>query len=143
MEESTYDKIYGMDLNSYCAVHHTTVEQLISKVKTDIKILKGNFKTEYTGMIPTPLGDEIYTALNKKQKHLDRLLAWKGDKVKFPSRSTVFKILVEREKDRLKESGFIAEPKVPDQKTRRANRYAIGHTEKEFQRLKAEAEELT
>jgi len=74
--DNIYDEVYGMSLDEYCAVHNTTMELLIGKVAKDVEILKENFKKEYTGMLPTPLGDKIYEALEKKRKHLDRLKDW-------------------------------------------------------------------
>ena len=74
--EEDYDKIYGMSLGEYCEAHGIKISDLISKVEKDIEILKANFNKEYTGMIPTPLGDRIYEALDKKRKHLARLQDW-------------------------------------------------------------------
>lgn len=77
--KTEYDDLYGMSLSEYCEKHNTNIEALIEKVSIDLEILKKNFEKEYTGMIPTPLGDRIYASMEKKRKHLMRLQEWKSN----------------------------------------------------------------
>ena len=78
----TYDEIYGMDLDGYCKLQGVTVDGLIQKVEIDIEILKVRLNEEFTIDIKdpkynSPISNTIYSLINKKQKHLNRLKEWK------------------------------------------------------------------
>jgi len=76
----TYDDIYGISIDKYCDEHGLTVDDLIKKVKTDIKILKQNLAEVLKKDLPYPenyLETIIYKTISKKEKHLQHLLDWK------------------------------------------------------------------
>jgi len=76
---ASYQDIYGVSLEEYCQAHGITIEKLIKKVETDIKLLKTRLRDlvnedEY---VVNPLINEVYQVLKKKEKHLKRLKGWK------------------------------------------------------------------
>ncbi len=73
---SEYDLLYGMDLDEYCKAHGVTVAQLVKKTEIDIEILNKRFGKLYTDIVLCPLGRRVYTALQKKMLHRDRLQEW-------------------------------------------------------------------
>ena len=79
-----YDEIYGVDLDTYCKLHGVSVDKLIEKVKTDIKLLQNNL--HYLVWVKNVdvcdlLVREVYYLLQKKEKHLQRLKRWKREEV--------------------------------------------------------------
>ena len=75
----SYDDIYGVSLDNYCAAHGLTPDDLIKKVKTDIDILKANLSKVLAEKRPYPdnyLETVIFKTIKKKEKHLEHLLDW-------------------------------------------------------------------
>ena len=129
--ESRYDILYGMDLDEYCKRQGVSIQGLIKKVEIDIEILKGKFKKEYKGVIPTPLGDEVYTAISKKQKHLERLKEWKQENGGMLSYREVYGNLVAQSLKEASDDETISSEK----KLKRANIYAVKNTVKEYKKI--------
>ena len=78
-----YDELYGVNLDEYCNFHNVEIEDLINKTKKDIFILKRNLnKLIYKDCIPItePIIGSIYELIQKKEKHLKRLIKWKRSK---------------------------------------------------------------
>ena len=78
---TNYYEIYGVTLEEYCKAHDITVDVLIKKVETDIRLLETRLqelvnKDEY---VVNPLINEVFQMLKKKEKHLKRLKGWKRD----------------------------------------------------------------
>ncbi len=80
----TYDELYGIDINDYCLAHNTTIDEIISKSRIDIKLLKNNLKrllnrakgddsVEAAAMI-TP----VHSAIQKKQNHINKMEDWQA-----------------------------------------------------------------
>jgi len=77
-KDISYDDIYGMSISEYCIAHGITVEQLISKTKTDISILKSRLKELVgDGALLCEVGKVVYDNISKKTKHLERLVEWR------------------------------------------------------------------
>ncbi len=75
----SYDDIYGIDLDSYCAAHNTNISQMIEKTDIDIEILKDRMRilmAPYWRDQDTALIGHIYKLLNKKTNHKERLKEW-------------------------------------------------------------------
>jgi hypothetical protein len=77
--EYSYDELYGVDIEEYCKIHNTTLEDLIQKSEIDIELLRKNMGrllqedlTYEEGYITKVLFDLI----KKKQKHVDHLKMW-------------------------------------------------------------------
>jgi hypothetical protein len=75
----SYDEIYGVDLDTYCELHNTSIEQLISKIDIDIEILYRKMKT----LIEVHFMEQdiamlthIYALIKKKTEHKERLRDW-------------------------------------------------------------------
>lgn len=73
---SEYDELYGMNLDEYCEAHGTTLANLIKKTETDIAILKKKLSKEWKGGNLTDLGNRVYSAIQKKEAHKQRLEDW-------------------------------------------------------------------
>jgi len=75
----SYDEIYGIDLDTYCAMHDTTIEKLITKIDIDIDILYAKMKTiidiPFMERDPTML-TYIHALIKKKTEHKERLRDW-------------------------------------------------------------------
>jgi hypothetical protein len=76
----TYDELYGVDLDSYCAAHETTIKHLIEKIDIDIQILNDRMKklmAPYFMEQDNTLINTIHNLIKKKNEHKDRLNDWK------------------------------------------------------------------
>ena len=132
MNDFDYDSIYGMDLDTYCSMHGTTVERLIKKVETDILILRTRFEKLFNVMESDPLHNEIYKSMGKKQKHLERLKNWIGVAERKKTREVIYQELVRAFRSENKENPECHSDTVPDLLSRKANQYAIKNTNPEF-----------
>ena len=75
----SYDEIYGIDLDTYCAMHDTTIEKLISKIDIDIDILMVQMKKiidiDFRIHDSTKL-TYLHSLIKKKSDHKERLYDW-------------------------------------------------------------------
>jgi hypothetical protein len=79
----TYDDIYGITIDEYCAAHNLTLDDLIYKTKIDIKLLKDNLAAVLKEQRPYPenyIETIIFQTIKKKEKHLEHLLDWNQNK---------------------------------------------------------------
>ncbi len=79
----SYDEIYGVNLDKYCRIHKTTINELIKKSELDIKILYDNLgvliEAERKGPVSQQdrfLADSIHFIIGKKYKHVEHLKEW-------------------------------------------------------------------
>ncbi len=75
----SYDDIYGIDLDEYCSLQNTTREEIISKIKIDINILKKNLEVNLKADLPYPnnyIVTVISNLIKKKEEHIQRIQAW-------------------------------------------------------------------
>ena len=81
MKNFTNDEIYGVDIFEYCKAHNTSLPALILNVKKDIELLEKNFKYHVfeNDIREIELIQEIYNTLEKKKRHLKRLLELKDN----------------------------------------------------------------
>ena len=87
-KEYTLDELYGVSLEDYCLLHNITYDELISKVKIDINILRKNYelyslknKDDVT-YDEVSLAIEISKQINKKNIHLKKLADYKANQIK-------------------------------------------------------------
>ena len=75
----SYDEIYDIDLDTYCAMHNTSIEALISKIDIDIDILYAAMKKlidiHFMEQDSTKL-TYIHNLIKKKSEHKERLRDW-------------------------------------------------------------------
>lgn len=81
----TLDELYG-SLEGYCKYHQMTVDELIDKTQKDIEILQQRYqeiasqKDKYdSDSYEIKLAQARRELIDKKRKHLKRLLAWKQE----------------------------------------------------------------
>lgn len=82
----SYDDIFGVDLDTYCAAHSTTIEALVEKIDRDVDLL--NYRMKRLMEVPfmeqdVALTTYLYKLINKKQKHKQRLLDWAAESKHF------------------------------------------------------------
>jgi len=79
MNEITLDEIYGVNIDDYCLYHAIIVNDLIGKVKKDIELLRKRLHilTHEEDKVLDQVTHEVVTLMNKKEKHLKRLIDWK------------------------------------------------------------------
>jgi len=78
-----YDELYGISIDEYCKYHNTTIDSLISKTSKDIELLKRRLNCliyEEKVDIGSQLINDVYSLLQKKERHLERLKKWKRKK---------------------------------------------------------------
>ncbi len=81
----SYDEIYGVNLDEYCKLHNTTVDDLIRKSNVDISILHSNLDVLLHKDLSHDEGyiiDFIFGLIKKKQDHIFKLEAWKSEDFK-------------------------------------------------------------
>jgi hypothetical protein len=73
----TYDELFGVTLTEYLKEHNTNLTSIIEKIEIDIMLLKKNLKNiiSMNGILDSKI-DIIYKTINKKEKHLNRLIEW-------------------------------------------------------------------
>jgi hypothetical protein len=71
-----YEDIYGVSLHAYMNELGLSLEDLFSKTITDIKFLKENLYRVTYKKENAQLQKVIFDTINKKQKHLDRMIEW-------------------------------------------------------------------
>lgn len=82
MNDYSYDDIYGVDLETYCKVHNTTIDHLIEKIEIDINLLQSRMgellEVEWSQQ-NNALITHIYNLIKKKDKHKERLKEWASE----------------------------------------------------------------
>lgn len=85
VREFSLDEIYG-PLDEYCEYHQMTIDQLIEKNRRDIEILFKRYqeiasqKEKFTSdSYEIQLAQARRKLIEKKRKHLQRLIKWKED----------------------------------------------------------------
>lgn len=81
----TLDELYG-SLENYCKHHQMTIDELIEKTQKDIGILQQRYqeiasqKDKYdSDSYEIQLAQARRELIDKKRKHLERLLMWKQE----------------------------------------------------------------
>ena len=77
MAEVSYNDLYGLDIDAYCIAHNTSIERLIEKTRTDIRILGKRTKKLANDDVTSQLLEQVLVLKKKKENHLDRLKKWK------------------------------------------------------------------
>lgn len=75
----SYDELYGITIDEYCKRHNTTIEEIIQKIKIDLKILHENLGVLLEGGMTSEnyhLVDTVVALERKKEKHIARLAEW-------------------------------------------------------------------
>ncbi len=75
----TYEQLYGVNLDEYCRLQDTTIEELIKKSNIDIEIMYNNLDILLYQKLSHDEGfiiDTIFSLIRKKQAHIFALQNW-------------------------------------------------------------------